>query len=121
MAVSLAVPLGFLGSAADPVSIVVVTIVLAFVTLVLGELAPKRIAMQRAEGWSLLVARPLDSLSAFSRPAVWLLGKATDMIVRFAGGDPRARREILAHLGHIPKTAGEIVRLPGLTAEVVWR
>ncbi|MEU5726184.1 hemolysin family protein [Micromonospora sp. NPDC047738] len=93
LAAPLVKPLGFLGSAAEPVSIVVVTIVLTFVTLVLGELAPKRIAMQRAEGWSLLVARPLDSLSAFSRPAVWLLGKATDMVVRLAGGDPRARRE----------------------------
>lgn len=93
LAAPLVKPLGVLGSAAEPVAIVVVTVVLAFVTLVLGELAPKRIAMQRAEGWSLLVARPLDSLSAFSRPAVWLLGKATDVVVRLAGGDPRARRE----------------------------
>ncbi|WP_431935582.1 hemolysin family protein [Micromonospora sp. RP3T] len=86
-------PLGFLGGAAEPVSIVIVTIVLTFVTLVLGELAPKRIAMQRAEGWALLVARPLDALSAFSRPAVWLLSKASDAVVRLTGGDPRARRE----------------------------
>ncbi|PSK65493.1 hypothetical protein B0E53_02550 [Micromonospora sp. MH33] len=77
LAAPLVKPLGFLGSAAEPVSIVIVTILLTFVTLVLGELAPKRIAMQRAEGWALLVARPLDALSAFSRPAVWLLGKAS--------------------------------------------
>jgi putative hemolysin len=38
-------PLGFLGNAADPVSIVVVTLVLAYITLVFGELTPKRIAM----------------------------------------------------------------------------
>src|SRR3954452_13968769 len=50
-------PLGFLGSAAQPASIVIVTVVLTFVTLVIGELAPKRIAMQRTEGWALLVAR----------------------------------------------------------------
>ena len=52
-AVSLAEPLmpalGFLGGAAEPVAIVAVTLVLTFVTLVFGELAPKRIAMQRAE------------------------------------------------------------------------
>ena len=70
-----------------------VTIVLTFVTLVIGELAPKRIAMQRTEGWALLVARPLDVLSTISRPAVWLLGKATDLVVRLAGGDPKAQRE----------------------------
>ncbi|MGC5032777.1 hemolysin family protein [Micromonospora sp. DT229] len=93
LAAPLVGPLGFLGSAAEPVAVVLVTIVLTFVTLVLGELAPKRIAMQRAEGWALLVARPLDALSAFSRPAVWLLSKASDAVVRLTGGDPRARRQ----------------------------
>src|ERR671916_183829 len=86
-------PLGFLGAAAQPTAIVVVTIVLTFVTLVLGELAPKRIAMQRTEGWAMLVARPLDIMSVISRPAVWLLRAATDMVVRLAGGDPSAQRE----------------------------
>jgi len=86
-------PLSFLGSAAQPVAIVLVTIALTFVTLVIGELAPKRIAMQRTEGWALLVARPLDLLSMISRPAVWLLGAATNMVVRLAGGDPTAQRE----------------------------
>ena len=86
-------PLAFLGKAAEPTSIVLVTIALTFVTLVIGELAPKRIAMQRTEGWALLVARPLDILSVISRPAVWLLGVATNLVVRLAGGDPHAQRE----------------------------
>ena len=86
-------PLSFLGSAAEPVAIVIVTILLTFVTLVIGELAPKRVAMQRAEGWALLVARPLDVLSVIARPAVWLLGVTTNLVVRLAGGDPNAQRE----------------------------
>jgi putative hemolysin len=86
-------PLGFLGAAAEPASIFVVTIALTFITLVIGELAPKRIAMQRTEGWALLVARPLDVLSTISRPAVWLLSAATNLVVRLAGGDPKAQRE----------------------------
>ncbi|GIF72427.1 hemolysin family protein [Asanoa siamensis] len=86
-------PLGFFGGAAEPVAIVCVTIVLTFFTLVFGELAPKRIAMQRAEGWALAVARPLDVLSTVSRPLVWLLGKTSDLVVRLAGGDPEAARE----------------------------
>ena len=86
-------PLGFLGGAADAVAIILVTIVLTFFTLVVGELAPKRIAMQRAEGWALLAARPLDWLSTFSRPAVWLLGASTDLLVRLLGVDPKARRQ----------------------------
>ncbi|MFJ9556914.1 hemolysin family protein [Nocardiopsis sp. NPDC101807] len=86
-------PLGFLGSYASPVSVVLVTVVLTFVTLVLGELAPKRIAMQRAEPWALLVARPLNALAALSRPAVWLLSVSTDLVVRLGGADPGADKE----------------------------
>ncbi|WP_433829766.1 hemolysin family protein [Actinoplanes sp. CA-015351] len=86
-------PLSFLGTAADTVAIVLVTIVLTFFTLVIGELAPKRIAMQRAEGWATLVARPLDIIATMSRPVIWLLGKTTDLVVRLAGVDPNASRE----------------------------
>ncbi|HEX7133123.1 MAG TPA: hemolysin family protein [Iamia sp.] len=81
-------PLGFLGGAARPVAIVVVTLVLSYVTLVFGELAPKRIAMQRAEGWGLLAARPLGLVARVTRPAVWILSRSTDLIVRLLGGDP---------------------------------
>ncbi|PDP84802.1 hemolysin [Glycomyces fuscus] len=86
-------PLGFLGSYAAPASVVLVTVVLTFVTLVLGELAPKRIAMQRAEPWALLVARPLNALAVLSRPAVWLLSASTDLVVRLGGADPGSTRE----------------------------
>ncbi|MEU5671885.1 CNNM domain-containing protein, partial [Micromonospora sp. NPDC047753] len=86
-------PLGFLGAAARPAAVLLVTVLLTFVTLVLGELAPKRLAMQRAERWALLSAGPLDLLARVSRPAVWLLSRATDAVVRLAGGDPRANRE----------------------------
>jgi putative hemolysin len=86
-------PLGFLGSAARPVAVVIVTMVLTFVTLVIGELAPKRVAMQRTEGWALVVARPIDVLSAFTKPVVWLLGASTNLVVRLVGADPHAQRE----------------------------
>jgi putative hemolysin len=86
-------PLGFLGGAAEPVAIVVVTLLLAYVTLVFGELAPKRVAMQRAERWGLLAARPLALVSQLTRPAVWLLSRSTDVAVRMLGGDPHRDRE----------------------------
>ncbi|MGQ5265064.1 hemolysin family protein [Micromonospora sp. ZYX-F-536] len=93
LAEPLVAPLSFLGAAARPTSVVLVTVALTFVTLVLGELAPKRLAMQRAERWALLSAGPLDLLARLSRPAVWLLSRTTDAVVRLAGGDPRASRE----------------------------
>ena len=89
-AVSLAEPLvpklSALGSAAEPLAVAGVTLVLTFLTLVFGELAPKRLAMQRALPWALAVARPLDVLSTLSRPAVALLSSATNAVVRLLGG-----------------------------------
>lgn len=97
-AVVLAEPLveplsGLLGVAARPVAVVLVTVALAFVTLVFGELAPKRIAMQRSEGWALLAARPLALIAALARPAIWLLGASSDLVVRAFGVDPSKQRE----------------------------
>ncbi|MEV4483882.1 hemolysin family protein [Micromonospora coxensis] len=96
-AVSLAKPLvplfAFVGGAAETVAIVVVTLALTFVTLVFGELAPKRIAMQSAERWALLVARPLDLLAGVTRPAVWALGATSDLVVRLVGLNPKHEPE----------------------------
>ncbi len=90
VAVSLAEPLlplfDLFGSAAEGVAIVAVTLVLAFVMLVFGELAPKRLAMQQPERWALVAARPLTWLALVSRPVVWLLATMTNMTVRALGG-----------------------------------
>jgi putative hemolysin len=86
-------PLGFLGEAAEPVAVVLVTVVLTFITLVVGELAPKRIALQRPEPWARRTARPLAAITLATRPAVWLLSRTTDLLVRLAGGDPAVQRQ----------------------------
>lgn len=88
-------PLSGLGRAARPVAIFLVTMVLTYVTLVFGELAPKRIALQRAEGWGLVAARPLNVFAKITSPLVWILTKSTDLTVRLFGIDPgRAREEV---------------------------
>jgi putative hemolysin len=99
-AVALAEPLvpslGFLGSAAEPTAIAGVTLVLAFLTLVFGELAPKRLAMQKALPWALMVAKPLHLISTLSRPAVAFLGVSTNLVVRMLGGRTDAAAERLS-------------------------
>jgi putative hemolysin len=53
------------------------------------------LAMQRAEGWAMLAARPLTVLARITAPAIWLLSHATDLTVRLFGGDPdRDRPEV---------------------------
>lgn len=86
-------PLSFLGGATEAVSIVAVTLVLSYTTLVFGELAPKRVAMQKAEKWGLVMARPLNALTTVTRPVVWLLSKSSDVAVRLMGADPHRQRE----------------------------
>lgn len=99
-AITLAEPLvpslGFFGGAAEVVAITSVTLVLAAVNIVVGELAPKRLAMQYSQRWALLVAVPLDRLATLSKPMVWLLGRATDVLVRLLGGNPNAAAEQLS-------------------------
>src|SRR4051794_7794540 len=86
-------PLGVLGNAAEPAAVFIVTLVLSYLTLVFGELAPKRIAMQTAPQWGLRAAGPITVLSGLARPLVWLLAQSTSLVVRMVGLDPQAVRE----------------------------
>ncbi|HEY0168055.1 MAG TPA: hemolysin family protein [Jatrophihabitans sp.] len=78
------------------VGIVGVTMIITFVTLVIGELAPKRLALQRPEGAALLFGPTLDRMASVFRPLIWLLSKSTDLVVRVLGGDPHANRESIS-------------------------
>jgi putative hemolysin len=78
---------------ADTLALVLVTIAISYLSLVVGELTPKRLALQRAEGFSLLVAAPLNGIAKGARPVIWLLSKSTNLLVRLLGGDPGASGE----------------------------
>ncbi|SDG68028.1 putative hemolysin [Sinosporangium album] len=78
---------------APAASLVLVTLAISYVSLVFGELVPKRLARQRAEGLSLFVAPLLDGMATLSRPVIWALSKSTDVVVKLLGGNPSADRE----------------------------
>jgi putative hemolysin len=75
--------LGFIG----------VTLAITYVTLVIGELAPKRLALQRADRIAPVVAPAIDRTARLMRPVIWLLSKSTDFVVRLFGGDPKLGRD----------------------------
>lgn len=81
-----------LGSAAEPVSFIGMTLLVAFLSLVLGELVPKRLAMQSAVGFTKFLAPPLIILSVMMRPVIWLLSVSTNALVGLLGGDPTAKQ-----------------------------
>jgi magnesium and cobalt exporter, CNNM family len=80
---------------AVPLSLIAVTLIISFFTLVFGELAPKRLALQRAERVSLVAGPVVDRLAMIARPLVWLLSKCTNLVVQLLGGDPAAGRGVM--------------------------
>ncbi|MDX6297965.1 MAG: magnesium and cobalt exporter, family [Nocardioidaceae bacterium] len=84
---------GMPAGAADSVAFVAVTAFISYLSLVLGELVPKRLALQRAEGIALFVSPVLEVVARISRPVVWLLSVTTNLIVRILGLNPNQGRE----------------------------
>lgn len=80
-------------AAADPIALVLLTLVIAYVSIVVGELTAKRLALQRSEAYALALGPMVSFIASFARPAIWLLGISTDGLVRLLGGDPKAGRE----------------------------
>ncbi len=78
---------------AGGLSLVAVTVVISYFSIVLGELAAKRLAMQRAEAFALALAPLVSAIAWLATPIIWFLGKSTDVVVRVLGGDPNASRE----------------------------
>lgn len=87
---------GLSENAAYWVAFIAVTLVITYLSLVVSELAPKRIALQRAEAIALLAAPTLDRVAKLSRPVIWLLSRSTDGVVRVLGGDPGAGRDAIS-------------------------
>ena len=71
------------------------TLVITYLALVISELTPKRVALQRNEAVALLTAPTLDRIARLSRPLIWLSG-STDVRRALFGGDPDATRETIS-------------------------
>ncbi len=84
---------GLSKSAAAPVALVLITVVISYFSIVLGELASKRLAMQRAESFAMVLAPMVDAIAKLTRPVIWFLGVSTNVVVRLLGGDPDAGKE----------------------------
>lgn len=79
----LRVPL--LNDYAEALALGIMVIVLTYLSLIIGELVPKRIAMQRPEVIAMLVARPMQWLSVIAKPVVHLLTFSTETVLKLIG------------------------------------
>ena len=73
---------------ADSLSLVIVVVAITFVSIVLGELVPKRIALQNPERIASMLAGPMILVSRLFKPFVWFLGRITDLVLRILGIKP---------------------------------
>ena len=84
-----AVPLNVLNT----LSVIVITLILSYFTLVFGELVPKRIAMKRTEQVAKAVSGVVSGVAKITKPVVWLLSASTNAVLRLFGIDPNDEAE----------------------------
>jgi putative hemolysin len=98
--------LGLLTSAARAVSLVGLTLVIAYFSLVFGELVPKRLALSRTEPIALTFAGLIDVTAKLFRPIIWLLSHSTNFVVRIFGIDPNEQRSAMSEEELLDLVAG---------------
>ena len=86
------VDLGLSENLSSTLSLVGLTIVIAYISLIFGELVPKRLALARTEEIALAAAPTIDRLAVIFRPVIWLLSKSTDAVVKIFGLDSKQSR-----------------------------
>ena len=80
------IPLDFIQDAAGNIAFVIVTLVIALVSIIAGELVPKTLALNFPERLALFVARPIGFLQRLLSPIVWLVSRVSAVLVRLLGG-----------------------------------
>ena len=84
--------LGISNAWSTTISLLGVTLVIAYFSLVFGELVPKRVALFRAEEIAMATAGIINVVANIFRPLIWLLSKSTDIVLRAFGIDPKEAR-----------------------------
>ena len=77
-------------------SLIIVTLVIAYISLVIGELVPKRLALFRTEQIALASAALIDFIAKLFRPIIWLLSHSTNIVMRLFGIKPDEKRSAIS-------------------------
>ena len=77
----------------NTIAVILITLILSFFTLVLGELVPKRVAMKHKEKFADVVCGTISGLAVVLKPIIWLLTASTNGMLRLFGIDPHEKDE----------------------------
>jgi putative hemolysin len=98
--------IGMQSNSAATASLIGVTLVIAYFSLVFGELVPKRLALFRTEQIALASAMFIDFVANLFRPIIWVLSHSTNLIVRLFGIDPKEQRTAISEEELLDLVAG---------------
>lgn len=90
------IPLGFIQQAADQISFVLITLLIALASIIIGELVPKTLALTFADRFAIFVARPIGWFDRLLRPIVWFVSTVSNVLVRGLGGRDRPQAGYLS-------------------------
>ena len=97
---------GLSNKSANTTSLIGVTLIIAYFSLVFGELVPKRIALYRAEEIALASASIVNILTQLFRPVIWVLSHSTNLVLRLFGMDPKEQRSQISEEELLDLVAG---------------
>lgn len=80
-------------NALNTIIVILITIILSYFSLVLGELVPKRLAMKKTESVARATVGVVSAIAKVFRPLIWFLSKSTNAVLRLMGIDPKADEE----------------------------
>jgi putative hemolysin len=97
---------GFSSDSASTTSLIGLTLVIAYFSLVFGELVPKRVALYRTEQIAMYSAGFIDIVAKIFRPIIWILSHSTSFVVRIFGIDPKEQRSQISEEELLDLVAG---------------
>lgn len=97
---------GFSSDGASTTSLIGLTLVIAYFSLVFGELVPKRVALYRTEQIAMYSAGFIDIVAKIFRPIIWILSHSTSFVVRIFGIDPKEQRSQISEEELLDLVAG---------------
>ncbi|MEY3973429.1 MAG: hypothetical protein RJA71_741 [Actinomycetota bacterium] len=97
---------GLSGDSASAASLIGLTMVIAYFSLVFGELVPKRVALYRTEQIAMYSAGFIDVVAKIFRPIIWVLSHSTSIVVRIFGIDPKEQRSQISEEELLDLVAG---------------
>lgn len=115
--VKVGIPVG----ASEEIAQVAIVALVTYLTLVFGELLPKRIGMSAAERVARFMARPMHLLSVVASPFVWLLSKSTALLVKFMGLDTKGSKVTEEEIKSIVKEGAEDGEVQEVEQNIVER